>query len=375
MILVQLSASAFQAGMLRGRSQIFEMSNVGVPKYLRYLGTHVLVICLCHHRRHSTFAKPPQALSIIDKRKSDRPVLEYASPLPASRKRLAQTKMSDSASMELLAAAKDAAARGADYYALLDLAPATALDDPITRDTVQSAWRKRSLKYHPDKAGENFDPKKWEEFGLARDILASDEARAAYDGARSAMQQKQRERDTMNAKQRRFAEELERAEGNSKKMQEEERERRVREEQERERQAAKGRAYMDERRRKMAEAEERERDRERRDDEQRDDTIRRLEEKLAEKAKRRAEKKAKRDARKSGVTVDEDVEMLSPRPAPPIPEPKPVEQKAAPIPAVDVQMSDDPVKFWDTQWPKTKARLLAAQATKERRIKETEAAA
>lgn len=284
--------------------------------------------------------------------------------------------MGDSAaSTELLTAAKDAAARNIDYYALLDLTFADG--ETITREAVQRAWRKRSLKYHPDKAGANFDKAKWEEFGLARDVLASDEARAAYDGARSALLQKQRERDLMNAKQRRFAEELERAEGNSKRMQEEERARTMRDEQERSMQAAQGKAFMEERKRKMAEAEEREREREMRDDEQRDHKIRELEEKIAEKARRRAEKRAKREARRSGVTVQEDVEMLSPRPvvSPPAPESKPTEPKSAPIPPMEFQLSDDPVRFWESQWPKTKTRLLAAQETKIRRVKETQAAA
>lgn len=290
--------------------------------------------------------------------------------------------MSDSAaSTELLAAAKDAASRNVDYYALLDISP-DPTEQPITRDTVQRAWRKRSLKYHPDKAGAAFDKDKWEEFGLARDILASDEARAAYDGARSALLQKQRERELMNSKQRRFAEELERAEGNSKRMQEEAQVRRAQEEAERGRQAERGRAYMEERKRKLAEAEERERERLRREDDARDDKIRELEEKLADKARRRAEKKAKREGRKSGVAVvvdDEDVDMLSTRPvvSPPVvvDETKATEQKIVPIPVAEVQMSSDPIQYWDTQWPKTKARLLAAQATKERRMREPQAAA
>lgn len=274
--------------------------------------------------------------------------------------------MSDSAaSTELLAAAKDAAARNRDYYALLDISSDPL--EPITRDTVQRAWRKRSLKYHPDKAGAAFDKDKWEEFGLARDILASDEARAAYDGARSALLQKQRERELMNSKQRRFAEELERAEGNSKRMQEEERARREREEVEKSRQAEKGRAYMEERKRKLAEAEEREMERARREDDARDDKIRELEEKIAEKAKRRAEKKAKREGRKSGVAFDDEVEILSSRPVPDA-RSTPSAAQTTSIPVADFQMSEDPVQYWEMQWPKTKARLLAAQARKEGKI-------
>lgn len=304
--------------------------------------------------------------------------------------------MSDSAaSTELLAAAKDLAARNIDCYALLGLPTPDAAGDAaeaplpsLTRDAVQRAWRKRAPMYHPDQAGAAFDQAKWEEFGLARDVLASEEARAAYDGARAAAGRKRRERDLMSSRQRQFAEELERAESGGtargRQQQQEEAAARAREEDEdRARQAARGRAVVEERRRKVEEAEARERERERREDEQRDDKIRRLEEKIAEKARRRAEKKAKREGRRgvaANADADEDVEMLSPHPAVPAPaEPKPFAQQpktTAPVPAaVDVQMSDDPVQFWETQWPKTKARLLAAQATKERRVKEAQAAA
>lgn len=302
--------------------------------------------------------------------------------------------MGDSAaSTELLAAAKDLAARNVDCYALLGLpspddANANAAGDAptsLTRDAVQRAWRKRAPMYHPDQAGAAFDQAKWEQFGLARDVLASEEARAAYDGARAAASRKRRERDLMSSRQRRFAEELERAEGGAaargKQEEEEARARRAREEEDKARQTARGRAVVEERRRKVEEAEARERERERKEDEQRDDKIRRLEEKIAEKARRRAEKKAKREGRRGVVSnADEDVDMLSPHPAVPAPaESKPFAQQpktTAPLPAaVDVQMSDDPVQFWETQWPKTKARLLAAQATKERRVKEAQAAA
>lgn len=298
------------------------------------------------------------------------------------------------ASTELLAAAKDAAARNTDYYALLDLSP----DDPLTRDSVQRAWRKRSLKYHPDKAGPSFDAAKWEEFGLARDVLASDEARAAYDAARSALLQKQRERDLMNAKQRRFAEELEKAEAesgsvSSRRAREQQEATNAEESKERERQAAEGRRHMEERKRKLREAEEREKERDRKEDEERDDRIRELEDQIAAKARRRAEKKAKREARKSGglpvATDEDDVKKDTTRstattttttaatpPAPPqgenLGEQRRVVASSSSAPAVpklEFAMSDDPIQFWATQWPQTKARLLAAQATKEQRLK------
>lgn len=272
--------------------------------------------------------------------------------------------MSDPASAELLAAARDAASRGVDYYALLGLEASSA--DIITRESVQRAWRKRSIKYHPDQAGASFDSAKWEEFGLARDILASGEAREAYDGARSAALQRRREKDAMNARQRRFVEELEEAEGRGRRAREEEGQRRAEEERERGRQAAEGRKIMEERQRLMREAEERERERERREDEARDDRERELEQKLEDIKRRKAEKRAK----KGGVAAEAQ------RPSPPpaaAPEPRTTETRQ--MPQRDVLMSADPVQFWNTQWPKTKARLQAAQATKEHRMKEAGTAA
>ncbi|PSR94613.1 hypothetical protein BD289DRAFT_427095 [Coniella lustricola] len=294
--------------------------------------------------------------------------------------------MSDAAaSNELLAAAKDAAARNVDYYTLLGLdPPSTTAEDAettfqqptLTREVVQRAWRKRSLKYHPDKAGAAFDKDKWEEFGLARDILASEEARRVYDGARVGLQRKQRERDLMNAKQRRFAEELEKAEGKSARDAEARKEEDAEREKERGQQAAAGRMFMEERRKKMAEAEERERERERREDDERDAKIRELEGRIAEKARRRAERKARREggAGSKSREVDGDIAMDVDKesvPAPPALAPDVQQQTKIPSLPVEMPISDDPVKFWEAQWPKTKARLLAAQRAKEVRARKT----
>lgn len=286
--------------------------------------------------------------------------------------------MSENASAELLAAAKDAAARGLDYYALLGVDPS---GDEITRKSVQRAWRKRSLKYHPDKTKDKFDNDKWEEFGLARDILASEEARAAYDGARAAAQQKAREKDAMNARQRRFVEELEEAEGRSRRQREEGAARREEDERERALKTAEGRRIVEERQRLMREAEERERMRKLKDDEAMDDRIRELQDKLAEKTRRREEKRARREGRKGGAAAvaaadeekEEEVPLESRHTAE---QPKhTAEHKAAPIPRRDAPRSDDPAKFWETQWPKTRARLKAAQIVKEQRMKEAGTAA
>jgi len=279
--------------------------------------------------------------------------------------------MSENASVELLAAAKDAAARGLDCYALLGIDPS---GDTITRESAQRAWRKRSLKYHPDQTGDKFDKDKWEEFGLARDILASDEARAAYDGARTAALQKAREKDAMNARQRRFVEELEEAEGRSRRAQEEGAARREEEERERATKTAEGRRIVEERQRLVREAEEREKARRQADDEAMDDRIRELQDKIAEKTRRREEKRARREGRKGGAAEEKKPEAEpEPRRAA---EPKhTADDKTVPIPRRDVPKSGDPVRFWETQWPKTRARLKAAQAVKEQRMKEAGMAA
>lgn len=285
--------------------------------------------------------------------------------------------MSENASAELLAAAKDAAARGLDYYALLGVDPS---GDEITRESVQRAWRKRSLKYHPDKTKDKFDNDKWEEFGLARDILASEEARAAYDGARAAAQQKAREKDAMNARQRRFVEELEEAEGRSRRQREEGAARREEDERERALKTAEGRRIVEERQRLVREAEERERVKKQQDDEAMDDRIRELQDRLAEKTRRREEKRARREGRKGGAApaaADEEKKAeVSPEPRHAAEQPRhTAESKAAPILRRDVPKSDDPAKFWETQWPKTRARLKAAQIVKEQRMKEAGTAA
>lgn len=290
--------------------------------------------------------------------------------------------MSENASAELLAAAKDAAARGLDYYALLGVDPS---EDTITRESVQRAWRKRSLKYHPDKAKAKFDKDKWEEFGLARDILASEEARAAYDGARTAALQKAREKEAMNARQRRFVEELEEAEGRSKRTREEGAARREEEERERAVKTAEGRRIVEERQRLVREAEEREREKKQRDDEAMDDRIRELQDRLAEKTRRREEKRARREGRKDGAAgsgaaaaADEEKQKDEAAPEPRRAAEQPrhaAEGRTAPIPRREVPKSDDPVKFWETQWPKTRARLKAAQVVKEQRMKEAGTAA
>ncbi|ATY64488.1 Heat shock [Cordyceps militaris] len=107
---------------------------------------------------------------------------------------------------DVLRFAAEYAEKNVDLYELLGVDALTPKDD------IRRAWRKRSLKYHPDKAGDNFDPDKWELFERARDILSDDNARATYDASMKAKLLRRQERDAMDKERKRFADDLEAAE-------------------------------------------------------------------------------------------------------------------------------------------------------------------
>jgi DnaJ homolog subfamily C member 17 len=98
-----------------------------------------------------------------------------------------------------------------DFYALLSLAP-TATDSEI-----RSAFRKTSLKYHPDKVGST--PENVEKFLLvkiAHDVLSDAKIRALYDQTREAKQRRQAETEKLDAGRRKMVSELERRERDAK---------------------------------------------------------------------------------------------------------------------------------------------------------------
>lgn len=154
-------------------------------------------------------------------------------------------------SAELVQYARDAAMRGDDLYALLNVDATTAKED------IHRAWRKAGLKYHPDKAGANYDPVKYESFERARDVLCDPAGREAYDNGLRAKLEKKRKLDEMSSTQRRFAEELERAENEAKRVKKETAEGLGAEQLKKAREA--GLRRMEQRRREMKEAEERSR--------------------------------------------------------------------------------------------------------------------
>ncbi|KAH7063532.1 hypothetical protein B0J12DRAFT_694437 [Macrophomina phaseolina] len=104
-----------------------------------------------------------------------------------------------------------------DLYALLGLSPS------CDEKAIKSAWRKTSLKYHPDKNQDN--PSAVETFYLAKnaaELLQNAEARKKYDDAREAARAREAQKARLEGKRRRLMEELERAETGAKRKREEE---------------------------------------------------------------------------------------------------------------------------------------------------------
>ncbi|KAH7170407.1 hypothetical protein EDB81DRAFT_163190 [Dactylonectria macrodidyma] len=123
----------------------------------------------------------------------------------------------ESKAADLLQYAQEYASKDVDLYDLLGIDALTAKED------IHRAWRKRSLQYHPDKAGANFDPEKWQLFERARDVLSDADARAAYDNAIKATLLRKQEREAMDNQRKHFVDDLE-ARENAWKRQKEEKE-------------------------------------------------------------------------------------------------------------------------------------------------------
>lgn len=109
----------------------------------------------------------------------------------------------DSNTADLLQYAQEYASKDLDIYDLLGVDALTPKED------IHRAWRKRSLKYHPDKAGDNFDAEKWQLFERVRDVLSDAAARAAYDGAIKAVLLRKQEREAMDKQRKHFVDDLE----------------------------------------------------------------------------------------------------------------------------------------------------------------------
>ncbi|KAI6087504.1 DnaJ-domain-containing protein [Hypoxylon rubiginosum] len=294
-----------------------------------------------------------------------------------------------------------------EYATTQDLYELLGVTSDTPKEDVHRAWRKRSLKYHPDKAGANFDAEKWELFERARDVLSDAAARDVYDSQRSAALVREEQRRAMDAKKRAMVEDLEARERGAVKRPRNEGQGPTMTEAERRRLAEAGKRRLEERQRLMREAEERERQRERereikRADEEKqqkpkppspseskmdvdtepptrnsdgyDDQVADLERRLKEARERKAAKKEKKAARKGG---DKQGAHEAPIPAPAIPEElKADEQKettASPAKSFKFSVGVKPRAKGD--FSSTMARLRAAQAEKEARKMAEEAAA
>lgn len=98
---------------------------------------------------------------------------------------------------------KQYAASDHDFYALLGVTFETSESD------IHRAYRKTALKYHPDKLGKDFDPEKFHLLQIANDVLSDPAAKAAYDNARNAREQKKRQHELFEGKRRQMKEDLE----------------------------------------------------------------------------------------------------------------------------------------------------------------------
>ncbi|RWA11866.1 hypothetical protein EKO27_g3242 [Xylaria grammica] len=170
---------------------------------------------------------------------------------------------------ELLQYAREYATANKDLYDLLSVSADAAQPE------VHRAWRKASLKHHPDKA-KNFDPEIWQLFERARDVLSIPEARATYDSARAAAAQAQKARTALDAKRRAMIDDLEaRERGIKRKAGEEVNGRHMMTKAEKRVLMEKGKEHLEKRQRMKEEAEARERERERTMMEEDKDTTRR----------------------------------------------------------------------------------------------------
>lgn len=297
--------------------------------------------------------------------------------------------------------ARDAAACGSDLYTLLEI------DALASESDIRRAFRKKALTAHPDKTGDAYDPVYYRRLERTRDVLLDADARKLYDDGMRAVHEKRHRLSQMDARRRRLVEELEAAENAAKRAKQQKPQAEERDP-EREAMAAKGRKIAEERRRLMREAEEREAERERErerakreaekkqaeaktsqapkedtaaeTEEDYDQRIAELEQRLRESQQRKAEKKAKK-AKKA--------KDPSPPPPPPHDPPspraeadglkQPSETTAEPVPPATIPLRPSapaPVSpdAGKGRFASTMARLRAAQAEKDKRRREEEAA-
>ncbi|KAK8022044.1 hypothetical protein PG993_012811 [Apiospora rasikravindrae] len=274
---------------------------------------------------------------------------------------------------ELLALAREYA-KTEDLFDLLGIDALKAEDQA----EVRRAWRKASLKYHPDKvggpSGDGFNDAmkaKWELLERAREILSDPATREAYNSARSAILVREQQRAAMDAKKRAMIEDLE-ARENGTAVKRKRDDGKVAET-EAEKQAAmeRGRKRREERQRLMREAEERERLRNptivqeqkapappqppqgdsgeskptsSEPDGQYDSRIADIEKRLEEVRQRKAAKKARKDKNTSSTVAEEPATVATAGDDTATAAPKPAPKKSAKMEALLKRLREDKQK-------------------------------
>ncbi|KAH8672728.1 hypothetical protein BGZ60DRAFT_405454 [Tricladium varicosporioides] len=96
-----------------------------------------------------------------------------------------------------------------DFYELLGVIFNPSPDSETFRAELRRAYRKTALKYHPDKAGKDYDPDKYELFQAANEVLSDAALKEKYDNHRNAKLQRQRANELFEGKRRQMKEDLE----------------------------------------------------------------------------------------------------------------------------------------------------------------------
>lgn len=101
-----------------------------------------------------------------------------------------------------------------DFYDILSLSATSTAT--LTPSILRKAYRKASLKWHPDKNPSPEAAEKFHLLSIAYDILSDPATRAAYDNARNARLAKKRRNEALDSNRLRMQEDLERRERGAK---------------------------------------------------------------------------------------------------------------------------------------------------------------
>ncbi|CCE86634.1 Piso0_005135 [Millerozyma farinosa CBS 7064] len=95
---------------------------------------------------------------------------------------------------------------GVDFYSFLDVEASADVDD------IRRQYRKKALRYHPDKNTDPGDVAKFYTLSSVYEILTDDKLREEYDKIRDIRKKKEEKQKNVSERVKRFKEELEKAE-------------------------------------------------------------------------------------------------------------------------------------------------------------------